>query len=66
LLQRINPTKQEIKPNQNSALKQFSFVFDNIDTSLLDNKTYVPVLLSEAISDNYYQNNPYLKKDPPS
>ena len=57
----LNNIKEDIKNKK--FLKQFSFVFDNIDTSLLDNKTYVPVLLSEAISENYYQNNPNLIKD---
>jgi hypothetical protein len=44
-------------------LKQFQFVFDNIDTSLLDNKAFVPVLISEAINEHYYRKEPFLEKN---
>ncbi len=40
--------------------RPFQFIFDNVDTSSVNGKTYLPILLSETISDVY------AKKDPKS
>ncbi len=37
------------------ALNQFQFVFNNIDTSALTGKSYLPMFITETISDYYYQ-----------
>ena len=39
-------------------LKQFDFVFDYIDTSTVNGKTYLPVFISETLSDIYVRKNP--------
>ena len=44
------------------VLKKFGFVFDNIDTT--DEGTpYLPVYLTEAISDYYYQKSPKRRRE---
>jgi cell fate (sporulation/competence/biofilm development) regulator YmcA (YheA/YmcA/DUF963 family) len=40
-----------------SFLKPFSFILDNID-SVSDEKPFLPILMSETLSDFYYSNNP--------
>ena len=44
-------------------LKPFQFVFDNVDTNAITGKTYLPILISEASSDNYYQKNPAIERE---
>jgi hypothetical protein len=38
---------------QRRMFKPFQFIFDNVDTSTVNGKTYLPIFLSEAISDVY-------------
>ncbi len=42
-------------------LRQFSFVFDYIDTSTVNGKTYLPVFISETLSDVYVKKEPKKK-----
>ncbi|MBD0284241.1 MAG: carboxypeptidase-like regulatory domain-containing protein [Flavisolibacter sp.] len=42
-------------------LKKFNFILDNIDTS--ENAPFLPVYLTEAISDYYYQKNPLKRRE---
>ncbi len=42
---------------QRHIFKQFQFIFDNVDTSTVNGKTYLPIFLSEAISDVYTRKN---------
>lgn len=44
-------------------MKQFDFVFENVDSSELTGKKYIPVLLSETLSDYYYQKDPKTEKE---
>jgi len=39
-------------------MKPFQFIFDYVDTSAINGKTYLPVFLSESLSDVYYRNSP--------
>lgn len=39
-------------------LKPFKFIFDYVDTSSVNGKAYLPVFLSESLSDIYYRKNP--------
>ncbi len=39
-------------------LKHFKFIFDYVDTSTVNGKTYLPVLITEALSDYYYRKSP--------
>ncbi len=40
------------------SLKPFKFIFDNVDTSTINGKSYLPLLLTESVSDIYYRRNP--------
>lgn len=42
----------------NPLLKPFSFIFDNIDSTNAKEKPYLPVFMTEALSDFYYRKNP--------
>lgn len=44
-------------------LNKFEFAFNYVDTSAETGKSYLPVFISENISDFYYQKNPKRKKE---
>ena len=44
-------------------LEPFSFIFDQIDTSTINGKSYLPIFLTETLSDIYYRKNPRAKKE---
>lgn len=44
-------------------LKPFKFIFDHIDTSTVNGKTYLPIFLSETLSDYYVRNDPRAEKE---
>ncbi|MFH1004238.1 MAG: DUF5686 family protein [Bacteroidota bacterium] len=44
-------------------LKPIKFVFDYIDSTSVTEKPYLPLLLSESLSDYYYRRNPRNKKE---
>ncbi|MCD4745137.1 MAG: DUF5686 and carboxypeptidase regulatory-like domain-containing protein [Bacteroidales bacterium] len=44
-------------------LKPFKFIFNYIDTSTINGKTYLPIFLSESISDIYFRKNPKTEKE---
>lgn len=50
------------KISKRKALKQISFIFDNVDTSETG-KAYLPVFITETVSDVYFQKNPLDKKE---
>lgn len=39
-------------------LKPFKFIFDYVDTSVVNGKAYLPIFLTETLSDFYYRNDP--------
>jgi len=43
--------------------KPFQFIFDYMDTSASNKKPYLPVFLTETVSDVYFQRNPKLRKE---
>ncbi|MFC2138051.1 DUF5686 family protein [Bacteroidota bacterium] len=45
----------DLKFRNRKALNQFQFVFDNIDTSALTGKSYLPMFITETVSDYYFQ-----------
>lgn len=57
----VNNIKSNLKDKK--ILKQFQFVFDYIDTNKLTGKTYIPILLSETLSDYYYSSSPKREKE---
>jgi hypothetical protein len=46
---------------QSKAFRKFDFIFENVDSS--DAKTYLPVFMSESISDFYYRKDPKAEKE---
>ncbi len=52
----VNNIKDRLKRNR--LLKPFNFIFDNMDTSTINGKTYLPALLSEVVSDVFYRKSP--------
>ena len=51
----ININREKLK--EIKLLKPFGFIFDNVD-SLSEDKPFLPVFLTETLSDYFYQNNP--------
>ncbi len=43
-------------------LKQFQFIFENLDSNLMPGKVILPMYLKETLSDNYYKKNPKEEK----
>jgi hypothetical protein len=39
-------------------MKHFQFVFDYVDTSTVNGKAYLPLLINETVSHFYFRNNP--------
>jgi len=48
---------------KNVLLKPFSFIFDNIDSSNAKEKPYLPIFMTEALSDFYYRKNPKIRNE---
>lgn len=44
-------------------MRPFKFIFDNVDTSAVNGKVFLPVFLSESLSDVYYRRNPRSQKE---
>lgn len=51
------------KFQQRKIFKPFSFVFDHLDTSSINGKTYLPIFLSESLSDIYFRKEPKSTKE---
>lgn len=47
----------------NPLLKPFAFIFDNIDSTNAKEKPYLPVFMTEALSDFYFRKNPKTKNE---
>jgi hypothetical protein len=48
---------------KNKLMNKLQFVFDYVDTSAITGKTYLPFLLVESVSDNYFQAKPKLERE---
>jgi len=48
---------------KNRLFKQFQFVFDYVDTSAVTGKSYLPVFITETLSDFYFQKSPKKEKE---
>lgn len=44
-------------------MKPFKFIFDHVDTSTINGKTYLPIFLSESLSDFYFRKDPHAEKE---
>jgi hypothetical protein len=63
-------TKIEVDANNISdklknrkILKPFDFVWSYVDTSIINGKSYLPVFITETMSDVYYRKSPRSKKE---
>ena len=45
------------------VFKHFQFIFDYMDTSVVVGKSFLPVFISETVSDYYYNKNPRREKE---
>lgn len=52
----LNNVSEKMKKRK--VYKHFSFIFDNVDTSTVNGKTYLPIFLSEALSEVYSKRSP--------
>ncbi|HON17622.1 MAG TPA: DUF5686 family protein [Salinivirgaceae bacterium] len=48
---------------KNRLFRQFQFVFDYVDTSVVSGKTFLPIFISETKSNFYYQKSPKKEKE---
>lgn len=46
-----------------AILKPFQFIFDFVDTSAVTGKTYLPVFMSETMSDVYFRSTPKARRE---
>ena len=44
-------------------LRPFNFIFNHIDTSTVNGKAFLPIFLTETLSDVYYRKTPRAKKE---
>jgi len=44
-------------------LKPFKFIFNYMDTSTVNGKVYLPIFLSESLSDYYFRKDPHSEKE---
>ncbi len=57
----INNIDEKFKNQKN--YRKFDFIFNYLDTSTVNGKVYLPVFLSESVSDVYFRKNPKTKKE---
>ena len=58
----LSLTNKPEKLLKNKLLKNFTFVFDNVDTSKIEGKYLLPVYMTEKLSQKYYRKNPEKQK----
>ncbi len=51
------------KLKNKKILKPFSFIFNHVDTSTVNGKAFLPIFLTETLSDVYYRKTPRAKKE---
>ena len=60
---RLDLNNIDEKFREQNLLKDFSFVFDYMDSSEVFNKNYLPLLITETVSSIYYQKNPPVNRE---
>ncbi|MFN5325466.1 MAG: DUF5686 family protein [Bacteroidota bacterium] len=55
----------DIPPNfkEKKLIKPFSFIFDNVDSSVTNSKPFLPFFITESISEMHYRKNPKKTKE---
>jgi hypothetical protein len=57
----INNFDEKFK--ERKIFKTFDFIFDNVDTSDVNGKVYLPVFITESVSDYTFRKNPKTTKE---
>jgi len=57
----LNNVDDEMKNKK--IFKQFQFIFDYVDTSAITGKTFLPIFISETLSDYYFSRSPRVEKE---
>lgn len=57
----INNIDEDFKKQK--GFKHFQFIFDYIDTSVVSGKNFLPVFITETVSDFYFQKKPKKSKE---
>lgn len=57
----VNNVDEDFK--QKRAFKHFQFIFDYMDTSVVTGKSYLPVFITETLSDYYFHSKPSKTKE---
>lgn len=57
----INNIDEDIKKRK--VFNQFQFIWDYVDTNAITGKTYLPIFITESLSDYYYSANPKMEKE---
>ncbi|MBP7169722.1 MAG: carboxypeptidase-like regulatory domain-containing protein [Bacteroidales bacterium] len=57
----INNIDEDIKKRK--VFNQFQFIWDYVDTNAVTGKTYLPIFITESLSDYYYRANPKMEKE---
>ncbi|PLX13239.1 MAG: hypothetical protein C0597_11980 [Marinilabiliales bacterium] len=57
----VNNVDEEFKNHR--LFRDFQFIFDYVDTSTITGKPYLPIFITETLSDFYYTKNPEKEKE---
>lgn len=57
----LNNIDDDVKKRK--VFNQFKFIWDYVDTNAITGKTYLPIFITESLSDYYYQSSPKLEKE---
>ncbi len=57
----LNNVKRDFGPN--AVMKNFQFIFDYADTSAETGKVFLPIMITESLSDIYHKSSPQKKKE---
>lgn len=57
----LNNVDDEMKSRK--IFNQFKFIWNYVDTNAITGKTYLPIFITESMSDYYYQASPHMEKE---
>ncbi|MGE0079522.1 MAG: DUF5686 family protein [Bacteroidales bacterium] len=57
----LNNIDDDVKKRK--IFNQFKFIWNYVDTNAITGKTYLPIFITESLSDYYYQSSPRLEKE---
>ena len=57
----LNNIKDDFKNKK--IMRQFQFVFDYVDTSVITGKPYLPIFITESLSDYHFQRKPRVERE---